>query len=49
MVNLKYTTSDNFLGYPIPSYFANKSIMTRECAEALKRRNTYPNPMDTPF
>ena len=37
MVNLKYTTNDNFLGYPIPGYLANKSIMTKECAEALKK------------
>lgn len=39
-VNLKYLNSDNFLGYPIPGYYLNKSIMTIQCAEALKKAQT---------
>ena len=36
-VNLKYFTTDNFIGKRIPHYKANKGIMTKETAIALSK------------
>ncbi|MCL4159760.1 UNVERIFIED_CONTAM: hypothetical protein GTU68_040792 [Idotea baltica] len=36
---LRYTTSNNFVGKPINGYHANKLILTKETAEALKLVN----------
>ena len=36
-VNLKYFTTDNFIGRRIPHYNANKGIMTKETAIALSK------------
>ena len=37
IVNLKYFTTDNFIGRRIPHYNANKGIMTKETAIALSK------------
>ena len=37
IVNLKYFTTDNFIGRRVPHYKANKGIMTKEAAIALSK------------
>ncbi|HEX6537225.1 MAG TPA: M15 family metallopeptidase [Gemmatimonadaceae bacterium] len=37
IVRLRYATSDNFTGAPIPGYEANRALLRREVAEALAR------------
>ena len=34
-VAMGYFSSDNFIGRPIPGYYANKAFLTREAADAL--------------
>jgi D-alanyl-D-alanine dipeptidase len=35
--DMRYATSDNFTGHPLPGYGAGECILRREAAEALKR------------
>jgi len=35
--DIRYATSDNFTGHPLPGYGAGECILRREAAEALKR------------
>ena len=37
IINLKYFTTDNFIGRRVPHYKANKGIMTKEAAIALSK------------
>ena len=36
-MNLRYLTSDNFTGAPLPGYEANRAYLRREAATALGR------------
>jgi D-alanyl-D-alanine dipeptidase len=36
-VEMRYATSDNFTGAPLPGYAANRALLRREAAEALGR------------
>src|SRR5689334_9090392 len=35
--DIRYATSDNFTGHPLPGYGAGECILRREAAEALRR------------
>ena len=37
VTELRYATSDNFTGAPLPGYFANRAYLRREAAQALVR------------
>ena len=37
IINLKYFSTDNFIGRRVPHYKANKGIMTKEAAKALSK------------
>ena len=37
VVELRYATSNNFTGAPLPGYFANRAFLRREAAAALAR------------
>lgn len=37
VVDLRYATSNNFTGAPLPGYFANRAFLRREAAAALAR------------
>jgi len=37
LVELRYATSNNFTGAPLPGYLANRAFLRREAAEALAR------------
>ena len=37
VVELRYATSNNFTGAPLPGYFANRAFLRREAASALAR------------
>ena len=34
-ISMRYFSNDNFIGRPIPGYYANKAFLTREAADAL--------------
>ena len=34
-ISIRYFSNDNFIGRPIPGYYANKAFLTREAADAL--------------
>jgi D-alanyl-D-alanine dipeptidase len=37
MQDMRYATTDNFTGHPLPGYGAGECVLRREAAEALKR------------
>lgn len=37
VVDMRYATSGNFMGAPLPGYFANRAFLRREAAAALAR------------
>jgi D-alanyl-D-alanine dipeptidase len=37
VVDLRYATSNNFTGAPLPGYLANRAFLRREAADALSR------------
>ena len=36
-ITMRYFSKDNFIGRPIPGYYANKAFLTKEAADALLR------------